>query len=130
MRRVLRWTSLVLGLVLASLLAVAVGRGIYRVIWPDPVPVTVYRLARGTVEETVTNSKAGTVKARRRAKISPEVGGRVESIGFRSGAQVRRGGRLLPVYPRGPKGALALAGQDLVASPGPARRGFLAARPG
>ncbi|PYT13989.1 MAG: efflux RND transporter periplasmic adaptor subunit [Acidobacteria bacterium] len=127
MRRVLRWTLLILGLVLGSLLAVAVGRGIYRVIWPDPVPVTVYRLARGTVEETVTNSKAGTVKARRRAKISPEVGGRVESIGFRSGAQVRRGDVLLRIYAGDLKASMALAEQDLVTSRASAREACLMA---
>ena len=46
----------------------------------DPVPVTVYRAAVGKVEESVTNSKAGTVKTRRRASLSPELGGRVEEL--------------------------------------------------
>ena len=42
---------------------------------PDPVPVTVFRVAVGVVEQTVTNSKSGTVKSRRRAALGPEIGG-------------------------------------------------------
>src|SRR6266566_3194047 len=127
MRRVLKWTLGLLALAAGLFIVVNLGRGIYKVVRPDPVPVTVYRLARGTVEETVTNSKAGTVKARRRAKISPEVGGRVESIGFRSGAQVRRGEVLLRIYAADLKASLALAEQDLVTSRASAREACLAA---
>src|SRR5712691_13085814 len=96
-RRVMKWMLLVLALGLGVYLAGMVGRGIYKVVRPDPVPVTVYRLARGTVEETVTNSKAGTVKARRRSKISPEIGGRVAFIGARAGDHVKKGQVLLRI---------------------------------
>jgi HlyD family secretion protein len=58
---------------------------------PLPVPVRVVAVERARVEETVTNSRAGTVKARRRAKLSPEAGGRVAELPFREGARVRRG---------------------------------------
>ncbi len=61
----------------------------------EPVPVTVFRAARGTVEETVTNSKAGTVKTRRRASLSPEVGGRVAELAVRKGDEVKAGQLLL-----------------------------------
>jgi len=47
---------------------------------PAPVPVDVATVERGTVESTVTNSRAGTVKARRRAKLSPQEGGRVIAL--------------------------------------------------
>jgi len=57
----------------------------------DPVPVTVFRVAPGRVEETVTNSKAGTVKTRRRAALSPELGGRIEVLPVRKGDRVRKG---------------------------------------
>ena len=126
-RRVLRWSFLALGGVFGAFLAVQVVRAVYKIVRPDPVPVTVYRLVRGTVEETVTNSKAGTVKARRRAKISPEVGGRVESIGFRSGALVHRGDVLLRIYAGDLKASLALAQQDLATSRASAREACLAA---
>ena len=61
----------------------------------EPVPVTVFRAAKGTVEETVTNSKAGTVKTRRRASLSPEVGGRVAELAVRKGDHVKAGQLLL-----------------------------------
>jgi HlyD family secretion protein len=57
----------------------------------DPVPVTVFRVASGRVEETVTNSKAGTVKTRRRAALSPEIGGRVELLPVKKGDRVKQG---------------------------------------
>jgi HlyD family secretion protein len=62
-----------------------------------PVPVTVFRVANGRVEESVTNSKAGTVKSRRRATLSPEVGGRVADLPARKGGRVKRGDILLRV---------------------------------
>ncbi len=58
---------------------------------PQPILVRTARVERGVVEETVTNSRAGTVKARRRAKLSPETGGRVVALPFRKGERVRAG---------------------------------------
>ena len=37
------------------------------VLRPEPVPVQVVAVDRGRVESTLTNTKAGTVRARRRA---------------------------------------------------------------
>src|SRR5436309_7234085 len=53
------------------------------VLAPQPLAVKVARAARGRVESTVTNSRAGTVKARRRAQISPEIGSRSVAIPHR-----------------------------------------------
>src|SRR5262245_18273831 len=97
MRRVLKWALWLVLTGIGLLILTGMAKGIYKVVRPDPVPVTVYRLSKGTVEDTVTNSKAGTIKARRRAKISPEVGGRVAFIGFRPGAQVRQGEVLMRI---------------------------------
>lgn len=65
------------------------------VLKPEPVAVTVTAVDRGTVEQTITNSRAGTVKARRRAKLSPEVGGMVVEIPHREGSRVEAGDVLL-----------------------------------
>ncbi len=62
---------------------------------PAPVPVRAVIVERGRVGQTVTNSRAGTVKARRRAKLSPEIGGRVDALPHPEGASVRRGDVLL-----------------------------------
>jgi len=127
MRRVLKWVLVGAALFGGLFIAWKLSVGIFKVIRPDPVPVTVYRLVRGTVEETVTNSKAGTVKARRRAKISPEIGGRAAYIGFRPGAQVRKGDVLLRISDSDLKASLALAGQDLAASRASAQEACLTA---
>ncbi|HET9225231.1 MAG TPA: efflux RND transporter periplasmic adaptor subunit, partial [Thermoanaerobaculia bacterium] len=58
---------------------------------PDPIEVQAAALGKGRVEETVTNTRAGTVKARRRAQLAPEVGGRVVAIAHREGEKVRAG---------------------------------------
>lgn len=90
-RRSARRALWVAGLVGAALLAR------WTVLRPAAVPVTVFRAAPGRVEETVTNSKAGTVKSRRRATLSTEVGGRVRELPARKGARVRRGDALLKI---------------------------------
>jgi HlyD family secretion protein len=69
----------------------------FTVLQPDVVPVTVFRVARGIVEETVTNSKAGTVETRKRAKLSPEIGGRVAELNVREGDRVEAGTVLLRI---------------------------------
>jgi len=63
----------------------------------SPVEVNVETVGRGRVERTIINSKAGTVRARRRANLSPELGGRVAFIGFREGERVARGDVLLRI---------------------------------
>ena len=90
-RRSARRALWVAGLVGAALLAR------WTVLRPAAVPVTVFRAVPGRVEETVTNSKAGTVKSRRRATLSTEVGGRVRELPARKGARVRRGDALLKI---------------------------------
>jgi HlyD family secretion protein len=112
------WSKLLL--VLAAVVAVGflLRATVFR---PDPVPVTVFRVSRGAVEETVANSKAGTVKARRRSKISPEIGGRVVFIGARAGQSVRAGEILLRINDSDLKASLALAKQELASSRASAR---------
>src|SRR5262245_50003821 len=65
---------------------------------PKPIEVSAYRVARGKVEQTVTNSKAGTVKARKRANLSPEIGGRVVYLDAHEGKRVKQGQQLMKIY--------------------------------
>ncbi|MBI1797326.1 MAG: efflux RND transporter periplasmic adaptor subunit [Candidatus Eisenbacteria bacterium] len=84
-----RWWLIAAGLVaLLVLLRVAVFR-------PRPVEVEVVTVARGVVEDAVTNSQAGTVKARLRARVGADRAGRVAAIPHREGSSVRRGESLL-----------------------------------
>jgi len=86
------------------------------VLAPDAVPVRVVAVGRGLVEETVTNSRAGTVKARLRAKLSPEIGGRVVSLPFAKGDRVKRGDLLLRVDDSIQRASLQLAERELAAA--------------
>jgi len=101
--------------VLAVLVAAAVALRL-TVLAPEPVAVTVTAAERGRVEETVTNTRAGTVKARRRAKLSPEVGGLVVEIPHREGERVEAGAVLLRLEPRLPSAEAELAERDLRAA--------------
>jgi HlyD family secretion protein len=89
--------SSVRGLALLALVVAAVVAARLTLFRPAPVPVTVFRVARGRVESTITNSKAGTVKTRRRASLSPEVGGRVAALPVRKGERVKAGQVLLRI---------------------------------
>jgi HlyD family secretion protein len=80
---------------------------------PAPVPVRTVAAERGRVEQTVTNSRAGTVKARRRAKLAPETGGRVVSLPHRRGTRVRKGEVLLRIDDSLQQAQLKVAEGDL-----------------
>ena len=89
MRRSARWWVIGGGvLVLAFVLRATACR-------PRPIEVEVVRVARGRVEDAVTNSQAGTVKARLRARVGAERAGRVAAIPRREGASAKKGETLL-----------------------------------
>ena len=82
----------------------------------EPVPVRVVEVQPGRVESTVTNTKAGTVLARRRAKLAPEVGGRIARIAHREGARVEAGAVLMELDSSSQRAELELARQSLRAA--------------
>ncbi|MCZ7637412.1 MAG: efflux RND transporter periplasmic adaptor subunit [Verrucomicrobia bacterium] len=83
---------------------------------PALVPVTVHRAERGRVEDTVVNSRAGTVQSRRRARISPGIAGLVVAIPVREGARVKEGDVLLRLDDRELRARLHLARRSLEAA--------------
>lgn len=92
-----------------------------------PVPVTVAEADRGPVESTVTNSRAGTVRARRRAKLSPELGGQVVALPFEEGDQVAAGDVLLRLDDRAQRARLELSKREVQAAGAEAERACIAA---
>lgn len=94
---------------------------------PSPLQVRVEKVERGTVEETVSNTRAGTVKARRRAALSPEIGGRVTAIPHRKGAHVDKGELLLQLDDSTQRAQLALAERDRDSAKADSDRACLAA---
>ncbi|MFZ7128409.1 MAG: efflux RND transporter periplasmic adaptor subunit [Desulfobacterales bacterium] len=83
---------------LILLLVVALGFWMWRVTRPDPLEVAVKAANRGTVERTVANTRAGTVKACRRAKLSPSVGGQIAVLPIKEGDAVKKGQLLLELW--------------------------------
>jgi HlyD family secretion protein len=55
---------------------------------PEPVAVTVVTAERGPVAATVSNTRAGTVDACRRAGLSPALGGQIASLPVKDGDRV------------------------------------------
>ena len=83
---------------------------------PQPVEVSVVEAVLGRVEATVTNSKGGTVRARHRANLSPETGGRVVSIPHREGDAVESGSVLLRLDDSSQQARVKLAQRELEAA--------------
>lgn len=81
----------------------------YTLLAPDPIEVRIVPVARGRVEATVTNSKAGTVEAGRRSRIASETGGRVVEIRHREGARVEAGEVLVRLAATSQEAQLELA---------------------
>jgi len=80
---------------------------------PRPVVVSTIAVSRGVVESTVTNSKGGTVRARRRAKLSTEIGGRVVAIPLREGELASRGDLLLQLDDSSQQARVELSRREL-----------------
>jgi HlyD family secretion protein len=90
-RRYIRWIVLVLVIAAAAVIVWFLTR-------PKPVEVVVKPVDRGIVERTVANTRAGTVKACRRAKLSPSVGGQIAKLSVREGDTVKEGDLLLEIW--------------------------------
>lgn len=65
---------------------------------PKPIAVLVKSVDRGQVEETLANTRAGTVKPCRRARLSPAIGGQIAVLKVREGQQVKQGDLLLELW--------------------------------
>jgi HlyD family secretion protein len=90
-RRYFRWIVLLLIVIVITV-----------IIWfftrPKPVEVVVKPVDHGIVEQTVANTRAGTVKACRRAKLSPSIGGQIAELPIREGDKVKKGDLLLEIW--------------------------------
>jgi len=63
-----------------------------------PIPVSVKAADVGTVEAMVANTRAGSVKARRRAMLAPAVGGRIATLSVQKGDEVEAGQLLISLW--------------------------------
>ena len=83
-----------LALIVVSVLAAAV----WYATRPKPVAVAIALADVGRVENTIANTRAGSVMACRRAKLAPPAGGRIERLNVTEGERVRAGQVLLTLW--------------------------------
>ena len=83
---------------------------------PQAVNVRLHTAERGTVEATASNTRAGTVTACRRAKLSPAISGQIISLPYREGAQVKQGDVLVELWNDDIKTERILTEQELKAT--------------
>jgi HlyD family secretion protein len=108
-RRILRWA-----LIVAAVAAIVIL--IWRGTRSKPVPVAVQAVTRGTVERTVANTRAGTAKACRRAKLSPSTGGQIAALPIHKGDRVKAGQLLLELWNSDLKAQAVLAEREVAAA--------------
>ena len=75
-----------------------VGGGIYLLTRPDKVEVTLATVERGSVESTVANTRAGTVEACQRSKLSLPIGGQIDEILVEEGEHVAENDLLISLW--------------------------------
>jgi HlyD family secretion protein len=98
-----------------AVLAGAVGLG-WLATRPAPLKVVVTTVERGAVEATVSNTRAGTVKACRRAKLAPPAGGQIAAMKVKKGQRVQAGEVLLELWNSDLQAQRGLAAQQLLAA--------------
>jgi HlyD family secretion protein len=109
MKRFFKWTILIVA-------AGGIAFLIYYKTRPEPVSVVVKPVLRGSVEQTVANTRSGTVKACRRARLSPSVGGQIDKLPVREGDTVKAGQLLLEIWNEDLKAQLQLAEGELASA--------------
>ena len=99
----------------------------FTVFAPDIVEVRTAAVERGLVEETVTNTRAGTIKVRLRAELSPQVGGLVVALPHREGDRVEAGEVVVMLDSRAQRAELVSAETTVEAAKAQADEACLAA---
>ena len=83
---------------------------------PKPVDVIIATVEQGEVQRTVTNTRAGTLKACRRAGLSPAIGGQISRLPVKEGDKVKKGQVLLEMWNDDINAQVSLAKSEILAS--------------
>src|ERR1700675_1450629 len=114
-------------LILVVFIVAALGAAVWYVMRPKPIPVALGQADHGLVENTVTNTRAGTVTACRRAKLAPPIGGQIARLNVKKGDRVRAGQVLLELWNDTLSAQLQLARNQLDSARSHAQESCLAA---
>src|SRR5574343_1335642 len=85
-------------IVIVVLILLLIGGGLFIATRPKPVPVVLKEVGTGRVEATLANTRAGTVDACQRTKLSTIMGGRIEVLAVKEGDRVKKGQLLLKLW--------------------------------
>ncbi|HAF45473.1 MAG TPA: efflux RND transporter periplasmic adaptor subunit [Gallionellaceae bacterium] len=85
-------------LAILVIVAIALVAGIGFLTRSKPIAVVLQKVERGIVEASVSNTRAGTVNACRRAKMSPSAGGQIAKLLVKKGDRVKKGAVLLELW--------------------------------
>jgi HlyD family secretion protein len=91
LRKTLRWS-------LFAVFIAAIGATIWHYTRPVPVEIVIRPAETGRVDKIVANTRAGTVEACRRAKLSPSIGGQIAKLPVKEGDRVTTGQLLLELW--------------------------------
>src|SRR6185295_4154928 len=94
---------------------------------PKPVAVALITVEHGPVAATVANTRAGTVDACRRARLSPALGGQIARLPVKKGESVAADTLLLELWNEDLKAQLELGERDTRASRSQARQACVTA---
>ena len=86
-----------------------------------PIGVAVTAVEKGIVEKTVANTRAGTIEACRRAKLSPSTGGQIARLPVHEGDKVKQGQLLLELWNKDLTAQLSLSRQEAASAAATAR---------
>lgn len=89
-----------------------IGYAIYYYSQPDPLEVKLVTVGRGLVENTVANTRAGTISACRRTKLSPSMGGQIANLPVKEGQRVKKGDLLIELWNKDILAELTLARRE------------------
>ena len=81
-----------------------------------PVAVIIANVELGEVQRTVTNTRAGTLKACRRAGLSPSIGGQIARLPVKEGDTVKKGQVLLEMWNDDINAQVSLSKSEILAS--------------
>jgi HlyD family secretion protein len=93
----------------------------------QPVAVVLSTVALGDIEATVVNTRAGTVKACRRALLAPATGGQIAELLVKEGMRVKAGAVLLTLWQKDIQAEVALNRSEARAAEASARAACLEA---
>jgi HlyD family secretion protein len=100
------------GLVAAVLIAVLAGAAAWFT-RTKPVAVVVAEVGRGKVESTIANTRAGSVEACQRTRLSTMAGGRIELLAVKEGDKVTKGQLLMKLWNDDQQGQQVVADAQL-----------------